>query len=111
MRSALILLALVGHALAGPTPIHHPPVRRLNASAIGDGHGSGSGTHSGGTAPRSLPNTVVLDGQRMLSAFATVSQGGYPTELQNILAQADRWMAKGPWTVTSKTFAVPGGTP
>ncbi|BEI86642.1 hypothetical protein CcaverHIS002_0609290 [Cutaneotrichosporon cavernicola] len=108
MRLSLLLLALVGSVLAKPLSV---PVSRAASS---DAHTNGMrlvrNGESNSCVKRTRPNTVVLDGSYMLSAAKDVAQGGYGTELTNILTLADYWMTQGPWTVTSKKVDVPGGT-
>ncbi len=102
MHVPFMVIALIGGVMARPTSLRHPhPGRQDSDMAPG----------VGGPAARTLPNTVVVEGERMLSAFAAVSQGEYSAELNNILAQADMWLGLGPWTVTSKKIAVPEGSP
>lgn len=56
---------------------------------------------------RIRPNTAVLDPDYMVAAALNPDA----TELSNLLSLADRLLTVGPWTVTSKTKSVPGGTP
>lgn len=85
-----------------------------NGNGNGNGHGNGqcngNGNGKGNKCgpQRKLPNTVVLDPQRMVDTAAHVM--GYQTEFRNLLTQANEWMGVGPWTVVSKTMAVPNGT-
>ncbi|KAB5559732.1 alginate lyase-domain-containing protein [Coniochaeta sp. 2T2.1] len=65
-----------------------------------------------GAARICTPRTVVIDGHRLVDAKARLAQGDptYQTALGHLLAQADYWLTKGPWTVTSKTAIPPNGT-
>lgn len=56
---------------------------------------------------RPRPNTVILDPGYMQRAAANPDQG----ELGTLKGLAERLMAVGPWSVTNKKKAVPGGTP
>lgn len=57
------------------------------------------------------PNTVVIDGRRLVAARNRISQGEprYTTALANLLTQADNWLGQGPWTVTDKEKVPPSG--
>jgi hypothetical protein len=58
------------------------------------------------------PRTVVIDGNRLVSAKTRLGEGD-PDLLPafgHLIAQADYWLTKGPWTVTSKTAIPPNGT-
>ncbi|WP_225729151.1 MULTISPECIES: alginate lyase family protein [unclassified Nocardia] len=58
-----------------------------------------------------VPNTVVLDGQR-LAAARTAVQAGDPaalTALANLTAMADKYVNQGPWTVVAKDYLPPSG--
>lgn len=55
---------------------------------------------------RIRPNTAVLDPDYMVRAAANPDAA----ELGNLVSLADRLLGVGPWTVTSKTRDVPGGT-
>jgi len=67
-----------------------------------------TGSLSGGTC---APNTVELDGQRLLAARISLRKGD-PTlhaELSVLLKQADAALLTGPWTVTASTMVAPSG--
>ncbi|KAK5996479.1 hypothetical protein PT974_01814 [Cladobotryum mycophilum] len=59
-----------------------------------------------------VPDTVVLDGQRLVNAKAQLKAGNATLKaaLKHLTAQADSWLTQGPWTVTSKSTAPPNGT-
>ncbi|KAJ6125434.1 hypothetical protein N7471_012751 [Penicillium samsonianum] len=61
---------------------------------------------------RKAPDTVVIDGSRLVAAQAQLSRGDHSLEvsLNRLVSQADSWLSQGPWTVTSKTKAPPNGT-
>jgi Alginate lyase len=68
--------------------------------------------HSGHRPPvRPAPHTVVLDGTRLQRAGAALHHGdrALTATLAQLTAQADGWLTKGPWTVTSKPQTPPGG--
>ncbi len=58
------------------------------------------------------PDTVVIDGYRLVDARAALKSGDITLNaaLKHLVAQADSWLGQGPWTVTSKTKPPPGGT-
>ncbi|KAJ7104542.1 alginate lyase-domain-containing protein [Mycena crocata] len=66
---------------------------------------------TGAQASFSPPNTAVLDGNRLFDAKTRLALRD--RALRKVLAllttQADGWLTKGPWTVTSKTITPPGG--
>jgi hypothetical protein len=68
---------------------------------------NGGNTHKG-----VIPNTVVIDGSRLVENKQRIRAGhtSYITALNHLIAQADSWLDKGPWTVTNKTQAPPNGT-
>ncbi|KFZ14049.1 hypothetical protein V501_03415 [Pseudogymnoascus sp. VKM F-4519 (FW-2642)] len=57
------------------------------------------------------PNTAVLDGFRLFETKLLLELGlpNLKTALTHLTAQADDWLTKGPYTVTSKTSVPPGG--
>ncbi|KAJ6095186.1 hypothetical protein N7467_002699 [Penicillium canescens] len=61
---------------------------------------------------RKAPDTVVIDGYRLLDTQAQLNRGdvSLKASLGYLVAQADSWLNQGPWTVTSKTKAPPNGT-
>ncbi|OPB40310.1 hypothetical protein A0O28_0003890 [Trichoderma guizhouense] len=62
--------------------------------------------------PSKTPNTIVIDGYRLVEAKLrlTLGDGTLKKELKHLTAQADSWLNQGPWTVTAKTKAPPNGT-
>ncbi|KAL7936530.1 alginate lyase domain-containing protein [Trichoderma chlorosporum] len=62
--------------------------------------------------PSSIPNTIVIDGYRLVEAKLrlTLGDGTLKNELKHLTAQADSWLDQGPWTVTAKSKAPPNGT-
>lgn len=66
------------------------------------------------TLPRDayVPDTVVIDGERLVQAKARLQRGDdrYIDALAHITAQADYWLDQGPWSVTSKSKEPPGGS-
>src|SRR4051795_7121390 len=67
--------------------------------------------NGGNTRVGVIPNTVVIDGSRLVENKQRIRAGhtSYITALNNLIAQADSWLGKGPWTVTNKTQAPPNG--
>lgn len=65
-----------------------------------------------GTALRGIPDTVVLDGLQLATAKHKLTHGdtALTKALRHLTAQADSWLAQGPWTVTAKDKPPPGGT-
>ncbi|KAJ2974354.1 hypothetical protein NQ176_g6103 [Zarea fungicola] len=60
---------------------------------------------------QTTPETVVLDGPLLVQTKRRIQQDGkLKAELEILTRQADYWLDKGPWTVTSKTSAPPNGT-
>jgi hypothetical protein len=57
------------------------------------------------------PNTAVLDGFRLFETKLLLKLGlpNLKTALNHLTAQADGWLTKGPFSVTSKTIDPPGG--
>lgn len=57
------------------------------------------------------PETVVLDGVRLAETKALLQHGDprLKITLGHLIAQAERWLKKGPWTVTSKETVPPSG--
>ena len=57
------------------------------------------------------PDTVILDGSRLLETKRLLRQGDdqLRTQLCHLTAQADRWLEQGPWSVTNKVTVPPGG--
>ncbi|KFY79813.1 hypothetical protein V499_01246 [Pseudogymnoascus sp. VKM F-103] len=57
------------------------------------------------------PNTAVLDSFRLFEAKLQLKLGSpnLKTALNHLTAQADGWLTKGPFSVTSKTIEPPGG--
>ncbi|KAL6889482.1 alginate lyase domain-containing protein [Trichoderma longibrachiatum] len=62
--------------------------------------------------PLKVPNTVVIDGWRLVDAKTRLLLGDreLKTALKHLTAQADSWLSQGPWTVTAKTKPPPNGT-
>ncbi|KAJ6439484.1 exported protein [Purpureocillium lavendulum] len=62
------------------------------------------------------PDTVVIDGWRLAEAKERLSSRHHHADaelkaaLGHLTAQADTWLSQGPWTVTTKTTAPPGGS-
>lgn len=58
------------------------------------------------------PQTVVIDGNRLVDAKARLGRGdpSLLSALGHLVAQADYWLTQGPWTVISKTATPPNGT-
>lgn len=58
------------------------------------------------------PDTVVIDGHRLVDAKAQLNRGSdsLKASLDHLVGQADSWLSQGPWTVTSKANAPPNGT-
>ncbi|KAJ2975034.1 hypothetical protein NQ176_g5745 [Zarea fungicola] len=56
-----------------------------------------------------VPNTVVLDGYRLIDAKIRLFLGSqeHRSALKHLTAQADSWLSQGPWSVTTKTVALP----
>jgi hypothetical protein len=61
---------------------------------------------------RKAPDTVVIDGYRLVDIQTQINRGdaSIKASLDHLVAQADSWLKQGPWTVTSKTKAPPNGT-
>lgn len=59
-----------------------------------------------------VPNTAVIDGVDLAQAKRNLERGDRTLKeaLKHLTAQADYWLDKGPWTVTNKTTAPPGGS-
>ncbi|KAJ7876147.1 chondroitin AC/alginate lyase [Mycena olivaceomarginata] len=56
------------------------------------------------------PNTVVLDGSRLVDAKSRLAHDpSLKQTLASLTAQADSWLSQGPWSVTNKTIVPPGG--
>lgn len=59
------------------------------------------------------PNTVVLDGTRLLETKVKLWLQPWnqqlKTALRDLTTQADGWLEKGPWTVTTSPKIAPGG--
>ncbi|CAI7567897.1 unnamed protein product [Penicillium pancosmium] len=68
--------------------------------------------NGGNTRVGVIPNTVVMDGSRLVENKQRIRAGhtSYISALNHLIAQADSWLGKGPWTVTNKTQAPPNGT-
>ncbi|RFU81927.1 exported [Trichoderma arundinaceum] len=62
--------------------------------------------------PLKTPNTVVIDGHRLVEAKLRLKLGDRDLKaaLKHLTAQADSWLSQGPWTVTAKANAPPNGT-
>ncbi|KAL7811192.1 alginate lyase domain-containing protein [Trichoderma aethiopicum] len=62
--------------------------------------------------PLKVPNTVVIDGWRLVDAKTRLLLGDreLKTALKHLTAQADSWLSQGPWTVTAKAKPPPNGT-
>lgn len=60
----------------------------------------------------SAPNTVVIDGKRLVDARQRLKHGDHTLRaaLKHLTAQADSWLNQGPWAVTGKTSPPPNGT-
>lgn len=58
-----------------------------------------------------VPKTVVIDGQRMAKARTSLKLGDKKLKkaLKALTTEADSWLTKGPWTVTSKPNPPPSG--
>ncbi|QDQ10405.1 alginate lyase family protein [Streptomyces spectabilis] len=63
--------------------------------------------------PPAVPDTVVLDGQRLAAARQRLDKGDprLRRALRDLTARADRWLGQGPWTVVDKPRPAPGGDP
>jgi hypothetical protein len=84
----------------------------LSTSPAGAAAGGGAGRHHGARPPvRPAPHTVVLDGDRLHRASVRLHDGdrALTAALADLTAQADGWLTKGPWSVTSKPQTPPGG--
>ncbi|KAJ6593424.1 alginate lyase-domain-containing protein [Mycena capillaripes] len=56
------------------------------------------------------PNTVVLDGARLLDAkMRMATDASLRAALAALTTQADSWLTQGPWSVTNKKITPPGG--
>ncbi|KAF7362293.1 Alginate-lyase domain-containing protein [Mycena venus] len=56
------------------------------------------------------PNTVVLDGARLVDAKMRLAlDSSLKSTLASLTAQADSWLDQGPWSVTDKQVIAPGG--
>ncbi|KAJ7350592.1 alginate lyase-domain-containing protein, partial [Mycena albidolilacea] len=56
------------------------------------------------------PNTVVLDGSRLVDAKSRLANDpSLKQTLASLTAQADSWLSQGPWSVTNKIVIPPGG--
>jgi len=57
------------------------------------------------------PNTIVLDGPRLLETKLLLRHGDdeLKSRLAYLTAQADKWLSEGPWSVTDKTVCSPSG--
>ncbi|KAL9476433.1 hypothetical protein ACSS6W_006274 [Trichoderma asperelloides] len=62
--------------------------------------------------PTIFPNTIVIDGHRLVEAKLRLDLGDHSlkTALKHLTAQADSWLGQGPWTVTAKATPPPNGT-
>ncbi|KAK5996805.1 hypothetical protein PT974_02148 [Cladobotryum mycophilum] len=62
--------------------------------------------------PSLVPDTVVIEGWRLVDAKARLLFGDKKLKaaLGHLTAQADSWLNQGPWTVTTKTTPPPNGT-
>lgn len=59
-----------------------------------------------------FPDTIVIEGHRLVENKVRLWAGDekLTTALGHLTAEADTWLAKGPWTVTSKPNPAPNGT-
>lgn len=59
----------------------------------------------------SIPDTVVLDGSRLLETKLRLRHGDaeLETRLGHLTVQADKWLKQGPWSVTDKNILPPSG--
>ena len=57
------------------------------------------------------PKTIVLDGSRLLETKIRLRLGDIHlrARLDQLTAQADKWLKEGPWSVTDKTICPPSG--
>lgn len=62
--------------------------------------------------PTIFPNTIVIDGYRLVEAKLRLDLGDHSLKsaLNHLTAQADSWLDQGPWTVTAKATPPPNGT-
>jgi hypothetical protein len=58
-----------------------------------------------------IPDTVVIDSYRLADAKERLRKGDHElsTALKHLTVQAEYWMTQGPWSVTTKSKAPPGG--
>jgi hypothetical protein len=58
------------------------------------------------------PNTVVLDGSRLLAAKTLLTKdcSQLKTALDRLTCHADNWLSKGPWSVVDKSIIPPSGS-
>lgn len=93
--TAAVAAVLVTAAAATPAPASGPPPAAATA------------------AKPKIPDTAVLDGRRLADAKQRLDRGD--PELRRALGQlttrADKWLGKGPWTVTDKPKPAPSGDP
>ena len=57
------------------------------------------------------PPTVVIDGAELAGAKRRIMEGDntLTTALDKLISQADGWLTRGPWSVTSKSKLAPSG--
>ncbi|WP_327237572.1 alginate lyase family protein [Streptomyces sp. NBC_01317] len=67
---------------------------------------------SSAAAP-AVPATPVIDGKRLQQARVALDKGdpALKKALTSLIAQADSWLGKGPWTVVDKPKPAPSGDP
>ncbi|MER5770927.1 alginate lyase family protein [Streptomyces sp. NPDC001985] len=65
------------------------------------------------SSPGRAPQTVVIDGDRLVRAKKRLDRGdpALRTAARHLVAQADRWLGQGPWTVVDKPRPAPSGDP
>jgi hypothetical protein len=84
----------------------------LAAVLIGNSPAGAAGRPHGERPPvRTAPRTVVLDGARLRQNSIALHHGdkALTATLAQLTAQADGWLAKGPWSVMDKPQTPPGG--
>ncbi|WVQ72326.1 hypothetical protein IAR50_001876 [Cryptococcus sp. DSM 104548] len=71
-----------------------------------------SGNFSCSNQTTVVPQTVVLDGQRLADAKSKLEEGDDDLQdvLNDLLVQANKYLDRGPWTVTDNEKSVPNGT-
>ncbi|MFE4702685.1 alginate lyase family protein [Streptomyces sp. NPDC001935] len=105
IAAALVTLALLAAPSASARttspPAPEAPARSASAAVPA----------ASGRAGSEPPETVVLDGGRLLRTRARLAKGDHrlARALRELTARADNWLDQGPWTVVDKPRPAPGG--